>query len=239
MIKVAICDDIEVFLKAFEKMLSEYSWREEYEVSTFLRAEELLESVYAGNEYNILFMDIVLDAADETSNKGTDVAKSIKNMYPETLIVYISTYDCYYKDMVQAEPFAFCDKNVGIEKFNKIMDDAIERLKGNRFSYSFNGEIHTVNLQDVLYMYSEHRKVYIKMKNGEETYFYSKLDDVESDIEGICSFFRRPNKSYLVNMKIAACYSMSCIKVRDEKIKISRKYKEKFFSYKEMRYFIH
>ncbi len=224
MIKIAICDDMEIYIQTFKKMIEEYPWKEEYEVHGFMKAKELIKSVCEGREYNILIMDILLD---ETEYKGTDAARIIKRLYPETLIIYISDYDVYYKDMVHAEPFDFFKKQPDVAGFHKIIDRALKRLKVYNYSYSFNNETYMINLQEVKYMYSMHRKVYIRLKDGGEAYFYSKLDDVEKEVNELCMFFGRPNKSYLVNMNYMRSYSYEYITI-DVKIKISRKYKNDF-----------
>ena len=222
MVRIAVCDDMEIFIRDLKKMVEEYPWREGYSVDTFRTAEELIKAIQKGQQYDILIMDIFLGEAV----KGTDVAVSIKKLNPATLIIYISSYECFYPDMVQAEPFKFLSKPVLKEELYPVLDTAYARISMCNYTYSFNNETHIVNLKDIIYMRSEHRKVYIKDIKGAETFFYSRLDMVEKEIEGICSFYVRINKSYLVNMNYITGVRPNHMVVMDECIPITRKYKD-------------
>ena len=67
----------------------------------------------------------------------------MKYLNPKALIVYISAFDDYYVDMVNAEPFRFIKKDAtDIEKLKRDLDktlsEAINRLNDvSKFSFVF------------------------------------------------------------------------------------------------------
>lgn len=234
MIKIAICDDDNRFIKKMEDMLKQYQWKEEYSIHTYLTTVALIENIYT--QYDILIMDIYFGKGSLT--KGTDVAAAIKEKYPDMLIIYVSLYSCYYGDIVQSEPFKFLEKPIDEENLYNVLDEAYKRIKSYKaeYTYIFKGYTHIVNLKEVLYFCSEHRKIYIRNKNGEEVFYYAKLDDVEREVNSICLSFIRISKSYLINIYNVQKIKNNSVIIADKEITVTRKYRETF-SKKSFDYF--
>lgn len=114
------------------------------------------------------------------------------------------------------------------ELTDKNMDKVLCNYKVGEqlFSYSFNGKVYTVDLNDVVYFESKHREVIAYFENGESVRFYSKLDDVQSKIEDYV-FFLRVNKSCLVNYNHCKINKYE-VSVSNKIIPVSRTYKGAF-----------
>lgn len=224
MIKIAICDDEKLFTEKLEEMINELQMKEEYLISKYTSASELEESL-AKHKCDVLFIDIELD----NNVRGFDVASKLKELYTEMLIIYVSSHNTYYEAMVQADSFRFLIKPVQKEDVERVLRAAITRLNKYEYRYEFDREIHTIDLKEVVYIYSSVRKVYFRFKNGEEIYFYGKLDAVEQEIEQITSdMFIRINKSYIVNFNCVSIYKIDKLCMKDNsELSISRKYREK------------
>lgn len=122
---VLVCDDNKAFLKAAGLMLEKYAELYDIEITTFDNGTDLLEYCY-NNKFDVIFMDV-----DLGKKNGLDIAKKLKTINPDFLIIYISAYEIYYKDMVNAEPFAFVSKSYpgNLEKeLTEALKKAMDRL---------------------------------------------------------------------------------------------------------------
>lgn len=232
MIRIAICDDLDFYIKQLRELLERYDWKEEHSVSAYQRGDELVQDIRAGKEYDIIFMDVRLQM-EEHEVLGTDVGMRIKKHNPYTLIIYMSSYDAYYIDMVQAEPFKFIEKPIDERDLVEVLEKACLRINTYRtkydYNYIFNGEMHTLNLSEVSYFYSFNRKVYAHMNDGKEVFFYKKIDEVENEINDICYFFARANKSYLVNLRsVKNITHKKLTTMNNISISITQKYRDDF-----------
>lgn len=230
MINIIICDDEELFARDLEKKINEIHLEEEYSISVYTTASKLQENILNGHKCDILFIDIEL----EQDIKGTDVVVRLKEIYPDMLVIYVSSHDTYYTAMVQAESFRFLKKPLEKESISNVLDTAINRLKKQesayKYTYKFDREIHIVDLKEIAYIYSENKKIYLHFKSGEETFFYSKLDIVEQEVGQICDMFIRISKSYIINFSSMHKFGIDKVCVKDNKglleLSIGRKYKD-------------
>ena len=221
MINIVICDDYKIIAENLADMIREINLADEHTITVCSTAKELLESV-GKKRCDILFMDIELGNGVE----GTDVAAKLKELNPEMLIVYISTYKIYYEKMVQAEPFRFLEKPFKKEKVSLVLSAALVRLNRHEYTYKFDREIHTVDMKEVAYIYSQERKIYFHLKDKNEICFYGKLDDIENEINKICDFFLRISQSYIANINFVHMFKNNKFYMKDNTVlSISRAYR--------------
>lgn len=223
--KIAICDDDIISCKWFRKIIREYST--EAEISIFTSGTELMESVSSTGGFDIVFLDI--EIGDES---GIDIGKKLKEYNSRIILIFISGFFTYFRDMTECEPFAFIEKPVMKEEVFKTLDRAFRRLdkiKNRVFSFEYKGERYNINLDEVLYFESQLRLIIIHIVDR-ELQFYGKLDDVQKEIEDVTDLFVRVNKSCYVNFKKIEKYTKTNVKIGSEKIPISRKYVSEFLS---------
>ena len=229
-INIAICDDNIAFIHQIEKMIKNFSHdnKNSFQLFPFISGDRLLKKIENDFTPDIIFLDIDLNE----KNLGTNLGKEIKKYRPDILLIYISGYTCYYKELVVSEPFSFIEKPLDSKQVEYVLRTAIDRLYYLKekfiFTYKSYGTIFKVDLKDVLYFESQHRIINIHMNTGEIAHFYEKLDNVENEIENIFPYFLRINKSYYVNYYFIEKHSNSFITIRGENIKISSKYKKSY-----------
>lgn len=225
MIKIAICDDIRANCEALELIVKEYDFETEVEVSVFTSGEELVKHISAG--FNIVFLDIEL----KENRTGVDYGKVIKEHNPNTILIFISAFATYFRQLVECEPFAFIDKPFvkEKEKIHKTLGRAIKRLKSKTFSFDFQGRNYCISLDDVIYFESRYRVILVHMEE-KELRFYGKLDDVQKEIERITHMFARANKGCYLNVSKIKTFTKSNVTMegRSELIHITRKYSKEF-----------
>lgn len=228
-IQIVICDDQKYSVKSIEILLKKCEFLKDYQyqIYTFTSSISMFEFAKKTNiKFDIAFLDIELGK----STLGTDVGTQLKTINPDTLLIYVSGYDCYYKDLVKAEPFYFIDKPVDSEKLKQPMENAINRLlhlnQDYSYRFKFNGITFKTDLKDVICFESQHRIIQIHHAKGDNAQFYNKLDNVEAEIEKICPYFVRVNKSFYVNTNYISNISTTHICVDGIALKISPKYKK-------------
>ncbi len=199
---ILVCDDNKEFLKLMVLLLEKYSDYYHMTVTGFENGRELL--MYC-REYkpDLIYMDIKLKGRN-----GMLIGKTIKSMHPKTLIIYISAYDDYYVDMVQAEPFRFIPKDAAdIPKLERQISDTLEaamrRIDGREtLTFRFKRKTYGVELRKIKYFHSIARTIHLAGEFGNTpSYFYGKMDELQMKLEKTDDNFVRISKSYIINMK--------------------------------------
>lgn len=212
MVSVGVCDDSISFTEEMNRMLCEYGKRSRQELSIHLfnSAEELLEGLKEGESIELLFLDIEMDGMD-----GIELGKLLREQERQLLIVYISGYDQYLRQLFEVEPFRFCQKPLQKEAFFEVMDKAMRRiLSRNRETFRFQYGKNVVNLlcSDLLYLESSGRKVIVHTVNGNYEY-YDKLDHAEAELSE--KHFVRIHKAYLINLDQVEAFEYEKVALRD------------------------
>lgn len=227
MYKVAVCDDNEVFVKLMMMLLGKYTELYDIEIKGFTTGRELME--YCNNNIvDIVYMDIEVG-----KDNGMLMGKTLKSANPKMLIVYISVYDTYYVDMVQAEPFRFILKDTSDipeleRKIVDTLDAAIRRVNPtNIWTFSFNKRKYYLDLGKVKYIYSIARTIHIVGDIGDApAYFYGKLDEIQKEIEKIDDNFARISKSYIINMKYGVIYGAKQVMICGKVLNVTSSYRK-------------
>lgn len=147
--------------------------------------------------FDLLYLDIEM-----LQINGIDVARKIREKDMDVIIIYISSYENYFIQLFEVEPFRFIKKPVDDEIFYNYFNKAYDRILGRDlfFEYRFNKVPHRIMLKDVLYFESSGRLVKI-MGKDENGKFYGKLNTVERKLESGKIPFLRIHQSYLVNYR--------------------------------------
>ncbi|MDF2888578.1 MAG: Response regulator of the LytR/AlgR family [Lacrimispora sp.] len=181
MLRIAICDDDILFTGMLEKLIREEALANGFdiEIDVFFDGSMLTKYVHLGNLFDLIFLDIEM-----SQENGIVAARHIRETDKTALLIYISGYEQYLKELFEVEPFRFLSKPLDTEKFSRYFKEAYERISDNNvyFQFNFNKEIKKVALKDVIYFESRNRIVFIYLKDGREEYFYGKLNFTESSM---------------------------------------------------------
>lgn len=228
--KVIVCDDNKEICKMISILLEKYRELYSLDIIDFCSAEQLLQYC-RNNKFNVIYLDIEL--GDEN---GLNIARELKEINPESLIIYISSHDDYYRDMVQAEPFRFIRKDLSdIEKFERelisTLADALKRLDGkSTFLFEFNRKTYRIELDKVKYFYSKARTIHICGQTGDSPeYYYGKMEDLYIILQDTDKRFVQVNKSYIVNMDYVRTKGKKQIVVGEDVISLTSRYQKNFW----------
>ena len=207
--RILVVDDeqpaLEGLLGTLKKVCSADSEWNEAEICGFRDPLEALCSAEKVN-YDIAFLDIEMHKIN-----GISAAELIRSMEVPALIVYVSSYEKYLKELFNTEPFRFLSKPIIGKEFHSVFMDAYKRIrqKSEYFSFTYNKEFIKVPLGRIYYFESCNRVIYIhavrnvRAENTEsdemEYRFYGKMNDVEKQLSDSNVRFIRIHQSYLVN----------------------------------------
>lgn len=214
MVSVAVCDDNLVFAEQLRSWLIQYGKekREDFFVETYSTAEELLKEIAEGSGYELLFLDIEMKGMD-----GVELGLRLRELSYQALIIYVSGYDQYMRQLFEAEPFRFLSKPVDRSALFAVLDKAMVRIGRSRretFTIRFGRNVVNLLCRDILYLESRQRKLIVHCTRGEYEY-YHKLDEAQQELERISSDFVRIHKAYLVNMEHVEAFQYEKLALRD------------------------
>ena len=194
MITCAMCDDELPFAEQLRSLVMAYAKKKrvELQAETFASAEELLEEIENGAGFEILFLDIEMRKMD-----GIELGKKLRERSYQTLIIYVSGYDQYMRQLFEAEPFRFLSKPLKQEELENVLDKAFERISRfhrELFTIRFGKNVVNLLCRDIVYLESNKRKVIVHT--------------VRAD-------FVRIHKAYLVNMEHVEAFQYEKLALRD------------------------
>ena len=208
MLRIAICDDDMRFSGELEERVRREAVKAGtgVDTETYSDGDTLVADIKKGYRYDLIFLDIEMERVN-----GINAARQIRRVDRSALLIYVSGYDQYLKELFEVEPFRFLSKPVDEEKFRKYFRDACIRISETEayYRFSFNKKIGKVAVGDIVYFESRKRVVHIFMADGSVERFYGQLNAVEKELSEGRQEFLRIHQSYLVNYSYIGRMSFS------------------------------
>lgn len=222
MLRIAICDDEvrarDALWMQLEKLLREGSEEVVYDFSSGKSAVSWLKK-HPG-EIDLLFLDVEMEGMN-----GMETAKSIRQFDENLLIVFVTGYADYVFDGYQVGALDYLMKPVREDRLEEVLMRVREKMyredtrsfvvKNTEGTYRF-------SLKDILYFYSDRRKVVLVTAGGEYA-FYDKLDAVE---ERLGEDFVRIHQRYLVRAGAVSHIGSSSVEIGERTLPVSRSLRE-------------
>lgn len=234
MIRIGICDDVIEQLQMHEEMIRNITRRMSLntEIVCFRSGEELLCEIDQTGSMDIIFLDIEMSGIN-----GVETAREIREQDNRAILIFISYYDEYCKEMISVQPFAFIDKPVSKEQVETVFKRALKVLgeKEAIFEYACKRVPYKIPVGKIRYFESDKRQINMYSTDSMES-FYKKLDEVETELERMDARFLRISKSYLVNLNYVKEFRYEKVILDEgEELNIGPRYKDKIRkSYIEM-----
>lgn len=211
MFHIGICDDEKETCTQLEEWCYEYGKKNglDIEVYVWYTGEALCNDIAnKKNQLDILFLDIELISTD-----GIKVGKFIRNELEnfEVAIVYISSKNTYAMNLFRIQPIEFLIKPIGKEKLEEAIICGVKlyERKNQVFEYYVKGYNYKVPYKEIIYFYSENKKINIVLKN-EEMQFNGKLKDIAKVVP---HNFILIHQSYLINLDFVIECSYELVKM--------------------------
>lgn len=197
MYNIGICDDERDTCARIADMVYEYDRRNKVgiEVSVWNTGEELYQDMMKNKPIDLLFLDIEL-----VSTNGIQIGKLIRHELEnqDIGIVYISSKSSYALELFKIHPIDFLIKPIRAQDIEDTIDEALRLYNRNNtvFEYRANGYNCRIPYRDIIYFYSENKK--INMVTADSTIqFTGKLKDLTGSMP---DNFIQIHQSYIINM---------------------------------------
>ncbi|MDT2660507.1 LytTR family DNA-binding domain-containing protein [Enterococcus hulanensis] len=215
MLNIVICDDDPMSVAQMESFLFEISEELDntFNIDVYLNGQKFLNQ-YSQEMFiiDILFLDIEMGTCN-----GLDVARELRKMNSEMLIIFFSSHEKYLIELFEVTPFRFVKKPINKNEVKKVTVSAIQALNEQAlsFNYSFKQKISKLYLKEIFYFESRGRKILIfGSHNTMLGSFYDRLNNVELQLK--TDTFIRVHQSYLVNYHHIRTLSQKEIVLSDE-----------------------
>lgn len=213
MLEVAVCDDEILEVSYIEKLLERIGieTNTKLEVDAFYDGSTLVDYIKNGKRYDIIYLDIKM-----AKMNGVEAAKCIRQLDENVLLIYVSGYESYAKELFEVSAFRFITKPINQVVFKNYFIAAKCILEKNPkyFVYQYNKMNYRILMDKILYFQSERRVTYIITKDGTEK-CYCKLNDIEKKLMNSDTIFYRTHQSFLVNSKYVKAYNFNEIELLD------------------------
>lgn len=197
MLRIAICDDNMPITSEIEALLLDIQKKQnlQMDLDIYFDGAPLYNHILAGNNYDLIYLDIEMAKLD-----GIKTAHLIRALNLPTLLIYVSAYETYYRQLFEVEPFRFLLKPINPVLFYKYFNAACKKINDINafFSFSFNQRYTKIPASEIIYFESCGR--YILVHTPTQTHrFIRKLNVLEQDLKDLNLNFLRIHQSYLIN----------------------------------------
>ena len=192
-------------------------------IDTWYSGDSLYTYLKSGNTLDVLFLDIEL-----LGKNGIDVAQDIRNILCDNdmIIIFISSKSSYALELFKIQPLDFLIKPITPTLLEDVMQRCIIIYERNncKFEYHTKG-LHTkLFYKDILYFYSQNKKIVIVTNKKETFEFNARLKDISSIVP---HNFILIHQSYLINLDYVSVCSYECVKMQNgDVLNISQPYRK-------------
>lgn len=237
MIKIAICDDEQKYLRKMEEAIQSIMKKEqikEYDIALFSSAKELEKELDKKKEYQAIFLDINMPQMS-----GLELAQKIREYDKDVILVFTTAFLDYAMEGYRLNVLRFLLKDMLEQLLPECIDAVLRKLQlhTKAITYSFIEGEKTISITDICYIESQKHKLFFTVKNQERQRYslYEKLDNIDNQLAQYD--FIRIHKSFLVNvMYIKAIRNYKVMLQGGETLPVPRErfqlVKEKYYSIK-------
>lgn len=205
MLTIAVCDDNPQFASVMTKKLRKlcaYSLPDRVDcqvICEFGSANQVLHYIQ-NKSIDILFLDIDMPRVD-----GFGLAKVLKEKYPDTIIVFVSSYENFVFNSFEYNPFRFLRKSHLKEELPITLNEIIKKCIIDSETLTFNttdGE-KIIRIRDILYF--ESNKNYYDIHCTSKSVYKCRgtITEVESLVKEYD--FYRIHSSFVINEENIDC----------------------------------
>ena len=193
--KIAICDDENLFLTSLEQKIYQIIPRLDCEVRPFSSAEALLAAMEKEGGFDLIFLDVEMGGMD-----GMSAAREIRKNDSETLLVFLTSHIEMAIEGYEVNAFRFLKKPVEPEKLEQTLLDFRMMKAGQRsVMIKSEGEEILVAPSEILFLESDNNNVRIITSSGS----YStrmKMADAITLFNEVIDTIRKVHRCTAVNL---------------------------------------
>lgn len=210
MIRIAALDDDKEWLDVERKITEDFfQSKEAFKFYAYDNVEKFLLEL-EDDYFDIYLLDMELPDTD-----GLKIARKIKTIQADSLIIYVTNYVEHAVEAFEVNAFRYIPKNLleaKLPEAYKILTEQIQQKKERYFTIQNSARMEKIPESQIYYLVKDKKYVYIKYRFGESRIrstleeAYQRLDQNE---------FIRIDKSYIVNLKHIMGLEKRQVKLRD------------------------
>lgn len=219
--RVAICDDDRPIVDDLHRKIDRLFQKLAVNVKIydFTQGEDLLYEIETTGTFDLIFLDIEIGTMN-----GISLASELREKQYIFTLIFISQYDSYYRVAFEVQPFWFLNKPCDDRLLEKAITKVMTRIANREevFDFSFNKVYYRIYVDDIMYIESSKRTVFLHCVDNKVYKCYNKLNIIEREFEEKRRRFIRVHRSFLVNqIYIKTYYYDKIILYNNEEIVIS------------------
>ncbi|GHU43965.1 DNA-binding response regulator [Clostridia bacterium] len=201
--KIAICDDNEMFRETLEKTLRSFpELPGKTLIKQFSSGDDLIENYNTGNHFDIIFLDIEMPGRN-----GLETGNEIRRQDEDAVIIFLTSFDQYIYNSLKIEVFDYLLKPAENHDIHEVLQRALTKYQRRHCSVEVKWQEtrHILQANNIVYVegYYEHVTFYTNSRNDDGSLqkykCVAKLDDYAVKLSSYG--FLQCHQSFLVNMK--------------------------------------
>lgn len=190
--RIAVCDDEELFRIEFKSVLDKVLINAEYDIDTFSGGSSLYEA-FLKNPFDLVFLDIEMPGID-----GITLAKRLRTVSENVQIVFLTSHIEYALEGYEVNALRYLVKPVDMNKLSEVLKYIQDKKNNSRqIMIKQEGEDIVIDISDVIYMESMDKNVRIVTSKSEYITRYN-ISDYEEELKN--SGFLRIHRGYLISL---------------------------------------
>lgn len=200
MICIAVCDDEREKARRIAKEAAKCLEQNQtaYELCIFESGSILLQAIEKERKIDIVLLDIEMPHVD-----GISLARELKRLSPNVLVIFITFYEKYVYESFQVQPYRFIPQRCLEQMLPEALMDAVRQTESNHESYYLAENqkgIEKIPLEQILYIWHKEKYAYIEKADGTNAKVRKTLRQVYQELPGeqfewadkgiICNFAR-------------------------------------------------
>ena len=166
MIKIFICDDEPFWIEKAHKAAAGYfNSRTEAEIYSFREPSELVNVLINKKEY----ADIVILDIDMPELSGFDIAEQIRDVCPETLLLFFTSHEQYVFEAFRFQPFRYIRKAYADDELRTALSAAeavISKRSTRKLPLKTKDETVLADINDITYFETDRRRCNVHLNDG-------------------------------------------------------------------------
>lgn len=207
--KIAVCDDFAVDREYASNLVNQWAHSTGYpiQIKTFPSAENFLFHYADEKDYDILLLDIEMEAID-----GVSMAKQLRKDNDTIQIIFITGYSDYIAEGYEVAALHYLLKPLKEEKLFSVLDRAVEKLSKNEKVLTFEVDHEMIRVPIYQIRYAEVMGNYVTLHAATDITIKMTLTGLEEMLD---ERFYRVGRSAIVNLTQISRVTKKEIKLND------------------------